>query len=147
MGDPFTHAPRADLMLFNLLFRSLSMYLTFWQMIKEYRFEISSFVGAGIVDAKYTAIVRRSKMEYVALCLELNVSSRGTDLVDVEKNLRAAIELYLEDMREFPDTMVSSVSSEELIEFFKDTEPDDHAEAPEGLLLRTLEVHEVPSYA
>lgn len=43
----------------------------------------------------YTAIVRKSKLEYVAICLELNVSARGEDLVAVEKNLRAAIELYL----------------------------------------------------
>jgi hypothetical protein len=36
---------------------------------------------------KYTAIVRKSKLEYVAVCLELNVSARGVDLADVEKNL------------------------------------------------------------
>ncbi|MGA7878094.1 MAG: hypothetical protein WCA08_20715, partial [Desulfoferrobacter sp.] len=58
-----------------------------------------------------------------------------------------AIELYLEDVREFPDTVISSVSAEELIEFFRDTEPAGTTELPEGLLLRTLEVHEVPSYA
>jgi predicted RNase H-like HicB family nuclease len=46
---------------------------------------------------QYTAIVRKSKLEYVAVCLEINVSARGDDLPDVEKNLRNAIELYLED--------------------------------------------------
>jgi hypothetical protein len=35
---------------------------------------------------QYTAIVRKSRLEYVAICLELNVSARGEDLVSVEKN-------------------------------------------------------------
>lgn len=35
---------------------------------------------------KYTAIIRKSRLEYVAVCLELNVSARGEDLPDVEKN-------------------------------------------------------------
>jgi len=48
---------------------------------------------------KYTAIVRKSRLEYVAVCLELNVSARGEDLADVEKNLRAAIESYLADIK------------------------------------------------
>jgi len=96
---------------------------------------------------KYTALVRKSKLEYVAICLELNLSARGEDLVSVEKNLRNAIELYLEDIREHPDTSVSPISTEELIEFLRDTEPEWYKEPPEGLLLRPLEVHEVPSYA
>ena len=53
----------------------------------------------------YTAIVRKSKLEYVAICLELNVSARGEDLVSVEKSLRNAIELYLEDNGESIDLM------------------------------------------
>jgi predicted RNase H-like HicB family nuclease len=74
-------------------------------------------------DKKYTAIVRKSKLEYVAVCLELNVSSRGEDLADVEKNLRAAIELYLDDLQDYPETIISPMSTEELIEFLQDTEP------------------------
>jgi len=74
-------------------------------------------------DKKYTAIVRKSKLEYVAVCLELNVSSRGEDLADVEKNLRAAIELYLDDLQDYPETTISPMSTEELIEFLQDTEP------------------------
>ena len=96
---------------------------------------------------KYTAIVRKSKLEYVAICLELNVSSRGEDLADVEKNLRNAIELYLEDIKENPETHVSSISTEDFIEFLTDTEPDWYKEPPEGMVLRPLEIHEVPSYA
>ena len=42
------------------------------------------------MERKYTAIVRKSKLEYVAVCLELNVTARGDDLADVEKNLRTA---------------------------------------------------------
>jgi len=96
---------------------------------------------------QYTAIVRKSRLEYVAICLELNVSARGEDLVSVEKNLRKAIELYLEDIKEHPDTFVSPVSTQEFIEFIRDTEPEWYKEPAEGLLLRPLEIHEVPSYA
>ena len=96
---------------------------------------------------KYTAIIRKSKLEYVAVCLELNVSAQGDNLADVEKNLRSAIELYLEDIKEHPETFVSPISTEEFIEFLRDTEPEWYKEPEEGLLLRPLEVHEVPSYA
>ncbi len=95
----------------------------------------------------YTAIVRKSRLEYVAVCLELNVSARGEDLADVEKNLRNAIELYLEDIKENPETSVSPISTTEFIDFLKDTEPEWYKEPSEGLLLRPLELHEVPSYA
>lgn len=96
---------------------------------------------------KYTAIIRKSKLEYVAICLELNVSARGDDLADVEKNLKAAIELYLEDLEKYPETLRSSIPTDEIIEFLRDTEPDWYREPGEGLILRPLEVHEVPSYA
>jgi predicted RNase H-like HicB family nuclease len=99
------------------------------------------------MEKKYTAIVRKSRLEYVAICLELNVSARGDDLADAEKNLRAAIELYLEDIKEHPETAVSTISIDEFIEFLKDTEPEWFKEPGEGLILRPLEVHEVPSYA
>lgn len=99
------------------------------------------------MEKKYTAIVRKSKLEYVAICLELNVSARGEDLADVEKNLRTAIELYLADTKEHPGTYVSPISTEEFIEFLKDTEPEWYQGPGEGLILRPLEVHKVPSYA
>ena len=69
------------------------------------------------MENKYTAIVRKSRLEYVAICLELNVSARGEDLADVEKNLRAAIELYLEDIGIYPETAVAPISTNEFIEF------------------------------
>lgn len=99
------------------------------------------------MQQKYTAIIRRSKLEYVAICLEVNVSARGDDLADVEKNLKAAIELCLEDLKEYPETVRSAISTDELIEFLRDTEPDWYGEPGEGMMLRPLEVHEVPSYA
>ena len=96
---------------------------------------------------KYTAIIRKSQLEYVAVCLELNVSARGEDLPDVEKNLREAIELYLEDIKENPETVISPMPTEDFIEFLRDTEPEWYKEPGDGLLLRPLEVHGVPSYA
>jgi len=99
------------------------------------------------MEKKYTAIVRKSKLEYIAICLELNVSARGEDLVSVEKNLKNAIELYLEDIRLYPETFASPISTEEFIEFLRDTEPEWYKEPREGLILRPLEIHEVPSYA
>ncbi len=95
----------------------------------------------------YTTIIRKSKLEYVAICLELNISACGEDLVAVEKNLRTAIELYQEDIKEYPETVVSTIPSEELIEFLRDTEPEWYKGPMEGLILRPFEVHEVPAYA
>ena len=99
------------------------------------------------MNGQYTAIIRKSKLEYVAVCLDLNVSARGEDLADVEKNLRSAIELYLEDIDENDSTIVSSISVEDFIEFLRDTEPEWYKEPADGLILRPLEVHEVPAYA
>lgn len=99
------------------------------------------------LERKYTAIIRKSKIEYVAVCLELNLSARGEDLADVERNLRRAIELYEEDIKNHPETVVSPISPEGLIEFLRDTEPEWYKEPPKGLILRPLEVHEAPSYA
>lgn len=96
---------------------------------------------------QYTAIVRKRRLEYVEICLELNASVRGKDLPSIEKNLRNAIELYLEDIKDHPETSASPISTEEFIEFLKDTEPERYREPLEDLLLRPFEVHEVPSYA
>jgi predicted RNase H-like HicB family nuclease len=95
----------------------------------------------------YTAIVRKSRLEYVAVCLELNVSARGSDLADVEQNLKSAIEMYLEDVEENPGTVVMPIPTYELIEFLQDTEPEWYKRPKKGLVIRPLEVHEVPSYA
>jgi predicted RNase H-like HicB family nuclease len=61
------------------------------------------------MQKKYTAVVRKSKLEYVAVCLELNFSARGVELAAVEKNLPSAIELYLQDIVEnkLPGAIIS----------------------------------------
>jgi hypothetical protein len=46
-----------------------------------------------------------------------------------------------------PEIIVSPISTDEFIDFLKDTEPEWYKEPGEGLILRPLEVHEVPSYA
>jgi predicted RNase H-like HicB family nuclease len=98
------------------------------------------------MDKKFTGIVRKSKLEYVAVCLELNVSARGDTLADVEKNLKDAIELYLSDLNDHPETISGSIPIEDFIEFLRDTEPDWYKEPEGGFVLRPLEIHEVPSY-
>ncbi len=98
------------------------------------------------MSEKFTGIVRKSKLEYVAVCLELNVSARGDTLADVEKNLKEAIELSLSDLKDHPETVSEPIPIEEFIEFLRDTEPDWYKEPKEGFILRPLEIHEVPSY-
>ncbi|MFH1859963.1 MAG: hypothetical protein ABH870_02975 [bacterium] len=95
----------------------------------------------------YTTIIRKSKLEYVAVCLELNLSACGETLAEVEKNLRTAIELYIEDVEQYTETVVSPISLEELIEFLTDTQPEWYKELKGDLILRPLEVHEVAVYA
>ncbi|MBF0225779.1 MAG: hypothetical protein HQK76_10020 [Desulfobacterales bacterium] len=95
----------------------------------------------------YTVIVRKSKLQYVAICLELNISACGDTLVEVENNLKDAINLYLKHIEENPDTIVAPIDIEELIEFLKDTMPDWWSLKDEKLILNPFEVHEVPAYA
>ena len=97
-------------------------------------------------EKTYTAVIRKSRLEYVAICLEINISARGVDIPEVEKNLKNAINEYLEHLKECPDTEVASLSTEELIEFLKDTEPVWHKKPPGGFPLKPLEIHEVPVY-
>jgi predicted RNase H-like HicB family nuclease len=97
------------------------------------------------MNKQYTTIIRKSKLEYVAICLELNISARGESISEVENNLKEAIDLYLEDIKENPETKVSMISIEEFIEFLNDTIPD-RIQATNSIF-KTLEIHEVPSYA
>jgi predicted RNase H-like HicB family nuclease len=98
------------------------------------------------MSRKFTAIVRKSKLEYVAVCLELNVTARGDNLADVERNLKDAIELYLSDIQDHQETIVEPMPIEDFIEFLRDTEPDWVKEPKDGFILKPLEIHEVPSY-
>lgn len=46
---------------------------------------------------RLTAAVTREGRLYVAQCLEVDVASQGDNVEDALKNLREALELYLED--------------------------------------------------
>ncbi|OHC02212.1 MAG: hypothetical protein A3H23_05385 [Planctomycetes bacterium RIFCSPLOWO2_12_FULL_40_19] len=99
-----------------------------------------------LAEKEYTVIMRKSKLEYVAICLELNVSASGVDLADAERNLKDAIEIYLEDINEYPETVAEPITVKELIEFLRDTEPEWHGKSGDVLYFRPFEVHEVPVY-
>ncbi|MCJ7817127.1 MAG: type II toxin-antitoxin system HicB family antitoxin [Candidatus Aenigmarchaeota archaeon] len=45
-----------------------------------------------------TAIIRKGEKQYVALCPELDVVSQGYTVETALKNLREAVELYIEEM-------------------------------------------------
>ncbi|MEK7733523.1 MAG: hypothetical protein AAB318_04885 [Planctomycetota bacterium] len=50
-------------------------------------------------------------------------------------------------LKKHPETVSSPISTEEFIEFLRDTEPEWHKDTGTGFILRPLEVHEVPAYA
>ena len=91
----------------------------------------------------YTFIIRKSELEYVAVCVELNVSARGADLPEVQRNLMNAIRDYLECAQE-ESIVVEPMPLDELVEFLRDTSPW----GPESLKdFQALELNEVPVYA
>ncbi|MCK4249319.1 MAG: hypothetical protein KAV18_03420 [Candidatus Omnitrophica bacterium] len=95
----------------------------------------------------YTVIIRKSELEYVGLCLELNVSARGVDLPEVETNLKNAIDDYLEYAME---TRLSPnpVPIDELVEFLRDTSPKGQYTGTKArkCIYQPLELNEVPLY-
>lgn len=99
-----------------------------------------------LAEKGYTVLIRKSTLEYVAICLELNVSASGIDLADAEKKIKDAIEAYLDDIKEYPETVVEPISIKELIEFLQDTEPEWHEKLGETMFFRPFEVHEAPVY-
>ena len=91
----------------------------------------------------YTFIIRKSKLEYVAVCIELNVSARGADLPEVQKNLMTAVRDYLGCAQQ-ESIVVEPMRLEELVEFLRDTSPWE----PQLLGdFQALELNEVPVYA
>lgn len=46
---------------------------------------------------KFTTILIKEGRWYVARCVELGVVSQGKTIEDAQKNLKEAVELYLED--------------------------------------------------
>lgn len=53
-----------------------------------------------MLDDKYTVVFRKDGKFYVALCLELNVSSQGESLEKAKENIADAIHEYMSYMRE-----------------------------------------------
>lgn len=47
---------------------------------------------------KSTAVIRKEGKWFVARSLELGVTTQGKTIEEVKKNLREAVDLYLEDM-------------------------------------------------
>ena len=47
---------------------------------------------------EFTAIIKKGEKQYVALCPELDVASQGRTIEDSLKNLKEAVELYIEEM-------------------------------------------------
>lgn len=45
-----------------------------------------------------TAIIKKGEKQYVALCPELDVVSQGYTIEEALKNLKEAVELYVEEM-------------------------------------------------
>ena len=45
-----------------------------------------------------TAIIKKGEKQYVALCPELDVVSQGVTVEDALKNIKEAVELYIEEM-------------------------------------------------
>jgi len=48
------------------------------------------------MSKKFTAVITKEEKWYVAHCIELGVVSQGKTIEDAEKNLKEAVELYLE---------------------------------------------------
>lgn len=46
---------------------------------------------------KFTTIITKEDKWYVAHCLELGVTSQGKTIESAQKNIKEAVELYLED--------------------------------------------------
>ena len=52
------------------------------------------------MEDKYTVVFRRDGKFYVALCIELNVSSQGESLEEARENIADAIHEYLSYMQD-----------------------------------------------
>lgn len=53
-----------------------------------------------MLEDRYTVVFRRDGKFYVALCLELNVSSQGESLEEAKENIADAIQEYLSYMQD-----------------------------------------------
>ena len=46
---------------------------------------------------EFTAFIKKGEKQFVALCPEVDVVSQGKTIEDAQKNLKEAVELYLDD--------------------------------------------------
>ena len=46
---------------------------------------------------KFTTVITQERKWFIARCLEIGVVSQGKTIEDAQKNLKEAVELYLED--------------------------------------------------
>ena len=47
---------------------------------------------------EFSAIIKKGEKQFVALCPELDVVSQGLTVEEALKNLKEAVELYIEEM-------------------------------------------------
>ena len=47
---------------------------------------------------EFTALIRKGEKQFVALCPEVDVVSQGLTIEDSLKNLREAVQLYIDEM-------------------------------------------------
>lgn len=99
------------------------------------------------MDKEYTVIIRKTNLSYIAICLELNISSTGDTIEEVEHNLKNAMDIYLEDLSENPKTIVEPISIKDFTEFLKDTESEDEQQKYNMKFFKTFEINNLPVYA
>ena len=51
-----------------------------------------------MIKMDFTAIIKKGEKQFVALCPELDVVSQGYTIEESLKNLKEAVELYVEEM-------------------------------------------------
>lgn len=63
------------------------------------------------MSKKSTIVINKERNWYVAKSLELGVVSQGKSIEEAEKNLKEAIELYLESQPEKRKYLISDIST------------------------------------
>jgi predicted RNase H-like HicB family nuclease len=51
-----------------------------------------------VIAMELTAIIKKGEKQYVALCPEIDVVSQGKTIEEALKNLKEAVDLYIEEM-------------------------------------------------
>lgn len=65
---------------------------------------------------RFTTIINKEGKWYVAQCLELGVVSQGRTVEEAQRNLKEAVELYLEDQ---PKVKIQSLKDFPLVTTFE----------------------------